>query len=390
MARGLLSETRIRTLTKPGIYADGDGLYLRVQKAGSRNWLFIFRRGAKRTEIGLGGYGRGTAPVSLALAREKAEDIRQRLARGEDARGAKPARVVTFRHVMDLLLESKADGWRNDKHHAQWVMTLTEYAAPLHGLPVADLVVGDVVETLRPHWSARPETADRLRSRIQAVIDYAIAHGWRISSNPARWKGLLDKLLPAPPKLSRGHHKAAAYKDMPAIMAGLRGSSSVAARAVEFIALTAARSGEARGATWAEFDLDAALWAIPAERMKAGKEHIVPLPARAIEILEAMKQRSTGDLVFGGERDGRPISDTAMMKALRRAAAGKPTLHGLRSSFRDWCGDQTDFPRDIAEAALAHVISNKAEAAYRRSTALEKRRELMTAWAGYCGTAAKS
>lgn len=385
MARFKLSETAIRRLDKPGIYGDGDGLFLRVRKGGSRQWFFIYKRAGKRTEIGLGGYGQGTAPVSLALARDKAEAIREQLARGLDPRADRqPARVVTFAHVMAELLQSKEGAWKNDKHRAQWHMTLTEYAAPLHELPVADIALGDVKACLLPHWEERPVTADRLRARIQAVIDYGIAHGWRTAANPARWKGLLDKVLPPRRNLVRGHHAALAYADAPDLAAALKRSTGTAARAVEFVLLTAVRIGEARAATFGEIDLVSRSWTIPAERMKAGREHVVPLSPRAVAIIETRQEQATCPLIFSGAVDGRPISDTAMTKALRRASPDKTvTIHGLRSTFRDWAGDKTDFPRDVAEAALAHTVRDKVEAAYRRGTAFEKRRALMDAWDGY-------
>ncbi|MGJ0506159.1 MAG: tyrosine-type recombinase/integrase [Methylocystis sp.] len=388
MARHKLSESNLKKLDTPGIYSDGDGLFLRVRKGGSRQWFFIYRRGTARHELGLGGYGQGTAPVSLALAREKAQAIRDTLARGLDPSAERKApRVVTFKHCMDELLAAKAPEWKNDKHRAQWEMTLREYAKPLHDLPVAEIAMGDVKACILPHWAERPETADRLRSRIQAVIDYAIAHEWRSAGNPARWKGLLDKVMPARRKLERGHHAALAYASVPAMVGALRESSGVAARAVEFLTLTAARSGEVRGATFEEINVKARTWTVPASRMKAGKEHVVPLCERALAIVEAMRQRATGEFVFGGGVEGRPISETAMTKALRLASPDKgATLHGMRSSFRDWAGDCTAFPREIAEAALAHEIGNKVEAAYRRGTALEKRRALMDAWADYCGS----
>lgn len=387
MARNKLTENRIKSLTKPGMYGDGDGLYIRVQKAGSRNWIFVWRRGPERHEMGLGGYGSGTAPVSLAIAREKAEVIRQQLARGEDPKTRRrPLRVITFEHCMNELLASKATAWKNAKHKAQWEMTLREYAAPLHEMPIAEIVVGDVKDCLLPHWQERPETADRLRSRIQAVIDYGIAHEWRTAGNPARWKGLLDKVMPGRLKLSKGHHHALAYGSTPEMMAKLRKSKGVAARSVEFLTLTVARSSESRLARFSEFDLDAGMWLVPADRMKMGVEHRVPLTVRAIEIVKEMKARATGDYVFGGFRDNRPISDTAMTKALRRASPDKAaTLHGMRSTFRDWAGDKTSHPREVAEAALSHVVGNEVERAYRRSDALEKRRRLMRDWADYCG-----
>src|SRR5690606_14322966 len=288
MARNKLSETRIRTLTKAGIYSDGDGLYLRVRAGGSRQWFFIYRRGQDRKEIGLGGYGQGTAPVSLALAREKADAIRERLARGEDLMHRK-----SFADVMDDVIAVKEASFRNEKHKAQWRMTLDKYAAPLHAKPIAEITRDDVVETLKPIWTTIPETADRTRMRIAAVIDHAKARGLFVGDNPADWRGGLKELLPARQKLKRGHHAAVPYKDLPAVMARLRASVGVSARAVEFTALTAARSGEVRGATWDEIDFDEALWIVPAARMKAGRDHEVPLSDRAVQILLAQKQQAT-------------------------------------------------------------------------------------------------
>jgi integrase len=385
VARNKLTETRCRAIDKPGVYGDGDGLWLRVQRAGSKNWVFIYRRGSARNEIGLGGYGRGTAPVSLALAREKAESIRQQLARGDAPRAG--AKTTTFGECVESLLAVKEAEWRNDKHAAQWRMTLRKYAKSLHPLPVDAVTVDDVVSCLEPHWSERPETADRLRARIGAVLDYAKARGLRTGDNPAAWRGNLQSLLPRRQRLTRGRHAALDYHAAPEAIARLRAAAGVSARAVEFLCLTAARSSEARFAAWSEIDLEKAIWTIPAERMKAGIEHRVPLSKRAIEILEARPRRTTGDLVFGGDRDGKPISDTAMTKALRRASPNATvTIHGLRSTFRDWAGDNTAHPRDVAEAALAHTIP-RVEAAYRRRDALEKRRLLMTDWAAFCGSA---
>ena len=377
MARNKLSETRIRTLPV-GIHSDGDGLFLRVRKGGSRQWFFIYKRNGKRTELGLGGHGQGTAPVSLALARERAEAIRQRLARGEELSSRK-----TFADVMDDVLKVKEASFRNEKHRAQWRMTLDTYAAKLHKKAIADITRDDVVEVLKPIWTKIPETAARTRMRIAAVMDHARARGLFVGDNPAAWRGGLKELLPARQKLTRGHHAAVGYKDLPAVIAALRGAVGVSARAVEFAALTAARSGEVRGATWEEIDFDQALWTVPANRMKAGRPHEVPLSNRAVEILAGQKQMATSDLVFEGGKAATSISDTAMTKALRAAGGGDATLHGLRSSFRDWAGDATDFPRDVAEAALAHVIKDATEAAYRRGTALEKRRTMMQAWADY-------
>ncbi|MHA6731090.1 tyrosine-type recombinase/integrase [Devosia sp. A369] len=378
MARNKLSETRIRTLEKAGIFSDGDGLYLRIRAGGSKQFVFIYKRNGQRTEIGLGGHGQGTAPVSLALAREKAEAIRQRLARGDELHSKR-----TFSDVMDDVLAVKMASFRNEKHRDQWAMTLRTYAKPLHNKPVADITRDDVVETLKPIWSTIPETADRTRQRIASVIDHAKARGLYVGDNPADWRGGLKELLPARQKLTRGHHAAVPYKDMPAVIARLRVSVAVSARAVEFAALTVGRSNEVRQASWSEIDFAARLWTVPAERMKAGREHEVPLSDRAVAILEAQKQRATSHLVFEGGKVGTAISDTAMVKTLRAAGAGDATLHGLRSSFRDWAGDTTGHARDIVEHALAHAIKDKAEAAYRRGTALAKRAELMQEWADY-------
>lgn len=388
MARNKLSETKIKTITKPGIYGDGDGLYIRVQKGGSKNWVFIWRRGDDRNEVGLGGYGQGTAPVSLALAREKADAIRVQLARGEDPRAdRRPLQSKTFKDCMDGLLDTRKGDWRNAKHKAQWEMTLNDYAKPLHDLPIADIVIGDVKDCLMVHWSERPETANRLRSRIQAVIDYGIAHEWRTAGNPARWKGLLEKVMPARQKLSRGHHKALAYRSAPVVVAKLRKSSGVSSRMVEFLILNGSRTGEVRGAVWSEFDFEAKLWTIPKERMKKFREHRVPLTDRAIAILKEMLPRATGDVVFEGEKEGAAISDTMMTKALRAASIDKTiTLHGMRSTFRDWAGDCTDHAREVIEGALAHIEGDATEQAYRRSDALEKRRALMVEWEKYLST----
>lgn len=384
MARNKLSETKIKKLDAPGIFSDGDGLFLRVRAGGSKQWFFIYKRDGKRTEIGLGGYGQGTAPVSVELAREKAQAIRERLARGEGLE-----KRVTFADLMEDVIKKKEAESKNDKHKAQWRMTLKEYAKPLHNKPIASITRDDVVETLKPIWTEKPETADRTRMRIATVIDHAKARGLFTGDNPADWKGGLKELLPSRNKLSRGHHEAIEYKALPAAMARLREATGVSARAAEFACLTAVRSGEVRGAVWSEIDMEGAIWLIPAERMKAGREHRIPLPARAVDILKARKQVATGDLVFEGESEGKAISDTAMVKALRLASGGTETLHGLRSSFRDWAGDATHHPRDVIEAALAHTLKDKTEAAYRRSDALEKRRILMNDWADWCSSAIK-
>ncbi|TGP65430.1 site-specific integrase [Mesorhizobium sp. M2D.F.Ca.ET.225.01.1.1] len=387
MARNKLSESKLKGLTDPGLYGDGDGLWIRVQKGGSKNWLFIYRRGVKREELGLGGYGRGTAPVSLALAREKAETIRQQLARGEDPRAARTHKPKTFIQVANALIDAKRPEWTGGKTAREWEVSLREQATHLHNMPVGEIVLGDVKECLLALWTTQPETASRLRARVESVFDYASAHGWRTAGNPARWTGLLDKVLPRP-AASGKHHAALPYKQIPALMKALREANTAAARVVELIALTAVRAGEARGAVWDEFDLAERTWTIPKARMKAKRDHVIPLSERAMTILQTQKQVATNQFVFASRKAETHISEMIVVKAMREASPGKAaTLHGLRSSFRDWCGDCTDHPREVAEAALAHVIKDKTEAAYRRGTALDKRREMMTDWAEYCAKA---
>lgn len=384
MAIHKMTEKQCRALSEQGVYSDGGGLYLRVRSGGSRQWVFVYRWQGKRAELGLGGYGSGTTPVSLALARQKATAIRELLAAGQDPKGDRKV-GATFADVMADVIKVKQASGKNEKHRQQWAMTLNEYAKPLHNLPIANVTIDDVLKTLQPIWEEKPETADRTRMRIAAVMDAAKARGLYRGDNPAAWKGGLETLLPARNKLSRGHHAALDYRQVPAVMKALRESDAVSARAVEFTCLTACRSGEVRGAIWPEIDLEGALWTIPAGRMKAGAEHRVPLTGRALTILRAQKQRSTSQLVFEGGKMGAGISDTAMVKSLRAASPDKAaTLHGLRSSFRDWAGDETHHPRDVIEMALAHTVRDKTEAAYRRQDALQKRRVLMEDWETYC------
>jgi integrase len=389
MARNKLSETKCKALDAIGMHSDGDGLYLKVQRGGSKSWVFVWRRGDKRNEMGLGGFGQGTAPVSLALAREKADKVREALARGDDPRAGKPAKrtgVHTFEEAMESLLEKKEAELKSPKQLQQWKMTLREYAKPLHNLPVNRIKRDDVLECVKPHWHERPETARRLRARIANVMDHAKARDWRTGDNPADWRGGLQELLPAhDQKLSRGHHPALPYEQAPATIAKLRESTLLSARAVEFLTLTAVRSGEVRGAVWSEIDLDKALWVIPAARMKMKSEHRVPLTSRAMAILEEQKKKARSALVFEGDKDGSSISDTAMTNTLRKAAGDDTvTLHGLRSTFRDWAGDCTTLhTREVIEGALAHIVGSQTELAYRRSDAIQKRRALMEDWQAF-------
>jgi integrase len=284
------------------------------------------------------------------------------------------------------VIEAMRPSWRNEKHAAQWKMTLLHYAAPLRHLPVDKIDTDEVLSVLKPLWNAKPETASRLRGRIERVLDAAKAQGLRSAENPARWRGHLDQLLPKRPRLTRGHHAAMTYLEVPGFISNLQSRSAVAALALEFAILTAARSGEVLGARWNEFDLDRAIWTVPAGRMKAAREHRVPLSPRALRIVTNLQDGRTHDFVFPGEKAGCPLSGMSLEMVLRRMKIEGATVHGFRSSFRDWAAECTNFPNEVCEAALAHVIGNKAEAAYRRGDLFDKRRKLMDAWAAYCGT----
>ena len=286
--------------------------------------------------------------------------------------------------MADQVHEALSLGFRSAKHTAQWKTTLATYAAPLRDKAIDTISTDDVLSLLKPIWTTKAETASRVRGRIEKILDAAKAKGYRQGENPARWRGHLDHLLPKRSKLTRGHHAAMPYDDVAAFIARLRESDGLGALTLEFCILTAARSGEVLGARWSEIDLDKKIWTVPADRMKAGREHRVPLPERAVAILKQLVEIRTGDFVFPGQRKERPLSKKAMELVLKRIKIENATVHGFRSSFRDWCGNETHFPREVVETALAHVIGDKAEQAYRRSDALEKRRELMQAWANYC------
>jgi integrase len=288
-----------------------------------------------------------------------------------------------FGELADETAAQLAGGFRNEKHKAQWRMTLTVYAESLRAKAVDKIETADVLAVLQPIWQEKPETASRLRGRIERVLNAAKAKGYRTGENPAAWRGHLENLLPKQPRLSRGHHAAMPYREVPAFIAELRHRPATAARALEFCILTAARSGEALAARWDEIDLDGKVWTVPAGRTKAAREHRVPLSDRALAILREMETGRMSEYVFPGQRTGRPLSGMAFEMLLRRAKSPY-TAHGFRSSFRDWAGNETHFARELAEHALAHVIGDKAEQAYRRDTALARRRELMDAWAKHC------
>ncbi|MEN6543053.1 integrase arm-type DNA-binding domain-containing protein [Parvibaculum sp.] len=385
-----LTALQVKSLTRPGRFADGGGLYLQVSPTGTRSWLFRFTRDGKAREMGLGPVG----TVSLAEAREKALECRRALHEGLDpieqrnrlrrAASAEAARSMTFRQAAKAYIEAHQAGWRNAKHASQWTATLEHYAFPIFGdLDVGEVAVGDVLKALEVIWRQKPETAGRVRGRVEAVLDWATARGHRRGENPARWRGHLDKLLPARSKVARvRHHPALPYAEIPGFMLDLANHAGVSRRALEFTILTAARTGEVIGAKVGEIDFGAKVWTIPGARMKAGREHRVPLCARAIAIIEGIQR--DGDHLFPGAKEGRPLSNMAMTKVLASLGRTDSTVHGFRSSFRDWAAEQTGFANEVCEAALAHVVGDKVEAAYRRGDLFEKRRRLMEAWAAYC------
>ena len=391
---GRLTAAALRGLVKPGAYSDGEGLYLRVRGPDARAWAFRYKQAGKQHWQGLGAF----PAVSLAEAREAAASARKALAGGTDPLAGKraaeaqraAARARTFASVAEQWLDAHAGEYRNPKHRAQVRSTLETLAYPTLGeMPVADITTGDVLKALRPVWQRTPETASRLRGRIEAVLSYAKALRWRDGANPAAWRDNLDHLLPAVGRIApTEHHAALAWQDMPGFWQALAERPGIGAAALRFTILTAARSGETRGATWGEIDIDGATWTVPAARMKAHREHRVPLSADALAILAAMRPLRDAPgpaaLVFPGMKRGVPLSDQTLTAALRRMGRGDLTAHGFRSTFRDWCGEATAYPREVAEAALAHALRDKVEAAYRRGDALDKRRRLMAEWATFC------
>ena len=379
-----LTARTVAAMKKPGRHADGGNLYLTISKTGagvSKRWTFMFSLAGKQREAGFG----PASTVTLAEAREKAAGYRSLLAKGIDPLDAKKAGQETalarktFGECAGELIKSKRREWRSEVHAGQWRTTIDDYCGPILDKPVDAIDTQAVLGVLQPVWGRIPETASRLRGRIEAVLDYGKANGLRSGENPAAWRGHLALILPKRAKLTRGHHAAMPYPDIPGFLGKLREVKSIHALALEFLILTAARSGEVLSATWAEIDIDGKVWTIDASRMKAGREHRVPLSTRAMAILDRMAEIRTGALVFPGQRRRRPLSGAAM-GALVPAA----TIHGFRSSFRDWAGEETSFAREIAEAALAHATGGAVEQAYRRGDALEKRRGLMTAWAQFC------
>jgi integrase len=382
---------------KSGRHADGNGLYLLVKEGGARSWVFRFMLKGKARDLGLGSAG-GSGALSLSAARDLASALRLKVKSGIDPleeRQSNAAQAIataqasqragiTFRAVAEAYIAANEGSWRNDKHRQQWRNTLATYVYPVIGeLPVACVGTSHVLTILEPIWKAKPETASRIRGRLETVLDAAKARGYREGENPARWRGHIAQILPARARLTRGHHKALAYDAVPAFLAELQQRDAMAASALEFAVLTATRTSEVLGATWDEVDLERAVWTIPAARMKAAREHRVPLSPRAVEILQSVKPLAQS-AIFPAN-DGGKLSTMAMTMLLRRMNVDA-TVHGFRSAFRDWAAERTAYTHEVCEMALAHVIGNKAEAAYRRGDLFEKRRRLMSDWATYCGT----
>lgn len=416
-----LSALEVKRLSEPGMYAVGGvpGLHLQVLPGGGKTWLLRVTIGAtasgrqRRSEVGLGGY----PAVTLQQARDKAREVREKITQGIDpiaerkaARSAllaSRATEITFEEAARLCIEAKSPEWKNAKHAQQWTNTLTTYAFPtLAKLQVRDIDTPHILEVLEPIWKVKTETAERLRGRIESVLDWATARKYRDGSNPARWRGNLEAMLPKPSKVAKnGNHAALPFAEAPAFMKHLRKMEGTGARALEFTILTAARSGEVRGAKWDEIDLEAGVWTIPADRMKMGKEHTVPLTEEAVALLKALPRFEENNLVFPASRGGE-LSDMTLAAVIKRmheseTKAGRKgfidpkqtdkngnpkiaTPHGFRSTFRDWAGETTHHPREVIEHALAHQLKDKAEAAYARGSLFQKRQALMEDWAAYC------
>lgn len=401
----ILGALAVKNLKTPGLHAVGEvpGLALQVLPTGARTWILRITIGGKRRDMGLGGF----PEVSLADARAMARQARLRVREGFDpieerkalrsSLRAAASKVMTFKAAAEAYIASMGEEWKNDKHRAQWGSTLKTYAYPKIGeLSVADIELPHVLSVLEPIWSEKPETASRLRGRIEAVLNWSTTRGLRTGLNPARWRGHLDNQLAKPGKLKAakhrergndGHHAAMAIDDAGDFLTKLRAAEGMGARALEFVILTAARSGEVRGATWTEIDLEGGVWTIPAGRMKAGKEHRVALSKAAVALLKGLPRMAGTDLVFWAPRGGQ-LSDMTLSAVMRRMKAGA-TPHGFRSTFRDWVAERTTYPGDMAEMALAHTIGDKVEAAYRRGDMFERRRRMMEDWSKFLSSPAK-
>jgi len=389
MARQInrLTDIKIRAFKKTGLYADGSGLYLRVTDSGTKGWIFRYRSDGRLRDMGLGKY----PIVSLAAAREQCVAAHLLIQRGDDPietrRKSIPQnadRIVTFDDAVKRYIDVHESSWKNEKHRQQWRNTLATYASPIVGRKsVAKICTDDMLRILEPIWTEKPETAGRLRGRIENVLDWCKVRNLRDGENPATWRGHLKHLLPTHKKSLVRHHPALPWTEIPAFMAELRANSSLSARALELTILTAARTSECIGGRWSEIDIDSAVWTIPPGRMKVGQQHRVPLTAAALSVLSALPRRPDCDLIFPGARPNRTLSNMAMLELLRGMRPGL-TVHGFRSSFRDWAAECTDFPSEIVEIALAHTVGNEVIAAYKRGDVLAKRRHLMVAWEKYC------
>jgi integrase len=423
-----LTDLKVKRITASGLYADGDGLYLKVTGAGTKSYLYRYKTVAAMSAAGAPYWDRDTnairlsaggkpktvwmglgaasvAPgdgrVTLADARAKAAELRHQRWLGNDPMAAKraakiaarleAAKSITFKDCTSKYIAAHGASWRSEKHRQQWDNTLRDYAEPVLGnLPVGTIETAHVLRVLEPIWTTKTETATRIRGRIEQILDWARVHGYREGENPARWRGHLDKLLARPSKVMKHeHHAALAYDDMPAFMVKLRAEEGTAARALEFLILTVGRTGEVIGARKPEFDTDKAMWTVPTERMKAGREHRVPLSKAALALAEEAMQDDP-EFLFPGRRAKTPISNMAMSMLMRRMGYEDFTVHGFRSTFRDWAAERTSYPREVAEMALAHIVSDETESAYFRSDMIEKRRRLAEEWSKWCSRPAKA
>lgn len=396
---GKLTALKIKALSSPGRYGDGGGLWLQVRDAEHRSWLFRYTLHGRAREMGLGPF----PDVPLAEARQHASDKRallragvDPLARRQEEKAAAAAEAqkttLTFKQVAERFHASHQAGWRNAKHRAQWLTQMEAYVFPIFGsLPVERVGTGEVLKALEPIWHEKSQTAVVQRGRIEAVLDYAKAREWRTGENPARWRGHLAKLLPPRSRITKvEHHAALPWAEVGSFMETLRANPDLAARALELLILTAVRTNEAVGAQWAEIDMERALWTIPAERMKGKKEHRVPLSKPTLALLERLREvGGSGRYVFPSPRGKKPLSTRACAVLLGRMKRSDLTVHGFRSTFRDWAAERSNFPREVAEAALAHTLRNQVEAAYQRGDLLAKRAQLMEAWGRFCGHATK-
>jgi integrase len=406
---GRLTALKVDKTKRPGMYADGGGLYLRVTREGTKNWVFRFMLNGRPRWMGIGPlalYGlqevRGKALDARRLRHEGIDPIEARRA-GRMQERLEAAKAITFKQCADSYIKTHRVSWRNAKHAAQWEAMLATYAEPIIGaLPVQAVDTALVMKVLEqevcaapdkpsaPLWTVRPETASRLRGRMESILDWAKVRGHREGENPARWRGHLDKLLPARAKVRKvEHHAALPYNELPDFMTALRTHESIAARALEFAILTAARTGETIAATWDEINIGEKIWTVPAGRMKVSREHRVLLTARVLTILQEMKSAPGAEtkFIFAGSRVGKPLSNMALLMLLRRMKRDDLTAHGFRSSFRDWAAERTSFPSEVVEMALAHAVGSKVEAAYRRGDLFDKRRRLKEAWAEFLAQA---